>query len=168
MKQNKRTKKTVTPLIMGAIIGAVSMVFAAPVVAQTGFEAPPQQAEVDVSDGELADFAVAMDDLQEVQFEAQTEVNEMVEGSDLDTARFNEIHNALNNPEFDMPEDVTSGERDTYDSLISAIAEIEEAMQADIQTVVTEAGMEVERFNEIAMAVQSDPTLFERLQEYMQ
>jgi hypothetical protein len=155
-------------LLSMVVSGAVSMVFAAPVVAQTGFEAPSQQAEVDVSNGELANFAAAMDGLQEVQLEAQTEVNEMVEGSDLDTARFNEIHNALNNPEFDMPEDVTNGERDTYDSLIRAITEIEQAMQADIQTVVTEAGIEVERFNEIAMAVQSDPTLFERLQEYMQ
>jgi len=147
---------------------ALSMVVVAPVVAQTGFEAPPQQVEVSVSDGELASFADAMGDLQEIQFEAQTEVNEMVESSELDTARFNEIHNALNNPEFDMPADVTDSERDTYDSLIGSIGEVEQSMQADIQTVVSDAGLAVERFNEIAMAVQSDPALFERLQEYMQ
>lgn len=168
MQRARKTRRSVTPLIMGAVIGAVSMIFAAPVVAQTGFEAPPQQAEIDVSDGELASFADAMGDLQEIQFEAQTEVNEMVEGSELDTARFNEIHNALNNPEFDMPADVTDGERDVYESLIGSIGEVEQEMQADIQTVVTDAGLEVERFNEIAMAVQSDPELFERLQEYMQ
>ncbi|TVR91305.1 MAG: DUF4168 domain-containing protein [Spirochaetaceae bacterium] len=168
MQRGRKTKRSVTPLIMGTVIGAVSMIFAAPVVAQTGFEAPPQQAEINVSDGELASFADAMGDLQEIQFEAQTEVNEMVESSELDTARFNEIHNALNNPEFDMPADVTDGERDTYESLIGSIGEVEQAMQADIQTVVSDAGLEVERFNEIAMAVQSDPELFERLQEYMQ
>lgn len=157
-------------------IGTASVVFSAALVAQTAprqapQQAPrqvPQQAQIDVSDDELANFATAMGGLQEIQFAAQSEVNEMVESSELDVVRFNAIHKALNNPEFDMPGDVTEGERETYDSLIGSIGEVEQEMQTNIQTVVTEAGLEVERFNEIAMAVQSDPTLFERLEEYMQ
>lgn len=162
----KDLEKT-TLLARAALLVGMSLLIVAPIMAQTGFEAPPQQIEIEVSDAELESFAGAMGALQEIQFAAQTEVNELVENSTIDTARFNEIHNALNNPEFDMPADITEEERGTYDQVIGTIGEIEREMQADIQDVVVDAGLEVERFNEIAMAVQSDPGLFERLQQHL-
>ncbi len=154
-----------TVLILAAL-------FVTPVAAQQeGFDDPMQQPEapqVDVDSAELDQFADAMNEVQEIQIDSQTRIESEIDASELDQQRFQEIHSAAINPQVEAPEDISDAEQAAYDDLLDDLVNVEQEAQEEMQMAVQDAGLDVERFNEIATAIQQDDELWQRLQERMQ
>lgn len=139
----------------------------APVIYAQNTQATPQQQEnqqIEVSDAELEKFAQAYQGIQVANQEAQREMISVVEDHDLDVKTFNEIHQAkMEN------RNVTASEED-QEKHREAVTEIE-AMQPEIQSnmeeIITNQGLTVERYQEIAIAMQDDPQLQQRLQQIL-
>ena len=55
-----------------------------------------------------------------------------------------------------------------FESAFEQIQEIEEEMEADLTEAIEDEGMDMDRFQEINMAVQQDPELQQRVQQMIQ
>ena len=134
-------------------------------IAQTPQLPQPQETqEVNVSDAELAKFAEAIKTLQSAEQESQKKMIAIVEEQDLDIEKFNEIHQAkMQNLE------VKASEADQQKHQ-KAVAKLE-AMQPEImklmESIITTEGLTMERFQQIAAAMQASPELQQRLQQLM-
>ena len=165
--RNKRLNLT-----MVVTVTAMAALLAAPALAQQeGFQDPMQQPEapqVEVGSAELDQFAEAMNQVQEIQIDSQSRIENQITESELDQQRFQEIHSASINPQIELPDDVSEAEQAAYDELLEQLVEVEQEAQGEMQTAVQDAGLDVQRFNEIATAIQQDDELWQRLQERMQ
>jgi len=167
--------KVTKHLVISTISAFVLSVFlTAPAAAQEAFEgAPspqtPQQApQIEVSESDLDQFARAMAAVQEIQLQAQERIEAQIGESELEELRFQEIHSAALNPQIEMPEDISDAEQEAYEELLDGLVRLEQEAQRDMQNVVQSEGLEVNRFNEIATAVQQDQELFSELQARME
>ena len=117
-----------------------------------------------VSDEELQMFASAMKEIQLVNEEAQTEMIEAVEGTDLSVERFNEIQQQQADPEAK----VAAEDMEKFQASSQAISEIQIKAQQKMQEKIVAQGLSIDRYQEIANIVQSDPKLQEKMQQYIQ
>ncbi len=149
----------------GVLMLAVIFAFAGVglVSAQTG--QPPEPAQ-DVSDAELQQFAVALQSIQDAQQQVQEDMQVIVQDSALGEERFNEIHETVNTTG-DMPADANESEMQDYQMVVQELSEVQQDLQMEMATIVEDAGMEVERFNAIVMAIQQDEELWQRIQQLM-
>ncbi len=141
--------------------------FAIPAEAQ--FQQPPQQQpQVDVSDDELEVFVDASMNAQTVQAESQQEMVAIVNDEGIGVETYNEIMQAQQMGEsvddLDIPEDDVV----KFESAYAQIQEIEEKMQEQLAHAVEDEGMDMDRFQEINMAIQQDPELQQRVQQMIQ
>lgn len=125
---------------------------------------PQETQQIKVSDAELEKFAQAIRTLQSAEQESQKKMIAIVEEQDLDIEKFNEIHQAkMQNLE------VKASEADQQKHQ-KAVAKLE-AMQPEImkmmESIITTEGLTMERFQQIAAAMQSNPELQQRLQQLM-
>ena len=154
-------------LIAGMIAGCFAF-FAMPVDAQ--FQQPPEDAapQIDVSDEELQLFVDASMNAQTVQAASQQEMVAVVDEEGIDVNTYNEIMQAQQMGQ-DMDElDVSSDDLEKFEDAFEKIQVIEQEMEADLTQAIEEEGMEMERFEEINMAIQQDPELQQRVQQMIQ
>ncbi|MBZ9630245.1 DUF4168 domain-containing protein [Salegentibacter sp. LM13S] len=138
------------------------------VVAQTQ-QLPQQQqqtVEVDVSDEELSNFADAYQKIRMVNQQAQQEMAKKVEDSGFDIQRFNEIHQASLDPNAEV--DVTEEEKTKHAEVVAEIEGMQGEFQKEMESAISEEGLDVARYEKIAMALQTDTELQQRLQQLMQ
>ncbi len=129
----------------------------------------PEQPDVDVDldDDEMYNFAEALLEVQLVQQDVQMEAQEMIQGSDIGLERFQEIHLGFSDPSVPEPEDVTDEEQAEYEDVIDDVEEVEVAAQDEMEEIVEDHGMSVDRFNEVAMVATQDPELSNELNQIM-
>ncbi len=155
-----KLKRNVNALLICAGILAGSTAYA-----QTP-QLPQQQEQqkVEVSDAELSKFAKAYQGIQVAEQESQKKMIAAVEEQELEIAQFNEIHQAK------MQNQEVSASKDDLKKHEKAVEKIE-AMQPEIQKnmeeIITSEGLSIERFQQIATAMQADPALQQRLQQIM-
>lgn len=158
-----KSKKIAGLLFAFALFGSAS------VFAQTQQmpQQPQQQAvEVDVSDEELSKFADAYQKIRMVNQEAQQEMAKKVEESGFDIQRFNEIHQASLDPNAEV--EVTEEEKTKHEEVVAEIEGMQGEFQEEMESAISEQGLEIERYEKIAMALQTDTELQQRLQQLMQ
>lgn len=144
------------------LLQAILLLLAAVAVsAQT--RQPPAPAE-SVDDVELEQFAEALQAIQVAQQQVQMDMQEAVQGSTMGEERFNEIHESVNTSG-EVPGDADEAEIQDYQVIVQELSEIQQDLQMEMATIVEDAGMEVERFNAIVMAIQQDESLWQRVQE---
>jgi len=139
------------------------------VMAQTPQQMPQQQqqaVEVDVSDEELSKFADAYQRIRMVNQKAQQEMAKKVEDSGFDIQRFNEIHQASLDPNTEV--DATADEKKKHKEVVAEIESMQGEFQQEMESAISEQGLEVARYEKIAMALQTDTELQQRLQQLMQ
>lgn len=117
-----------------------------------------------VSDKELQMFASALKEIQLVNEKAQTKMIEAVEGADLSVERFNEIQQQQADPEAK----VAAEDMEKFQASAQAISEIQIKAQQKMQEKIVAQGLSIDRYQEIANIVQSDPKLQEKMQQYIQ
>lgn len=149
------------------MIAAVIAFFSLPVQAQ--FQMPPQEApQIEVSDEELELFIDASMNAQTVQMQSQQEMIAIVDEEGIEVNTYNEIMQAQQMGQ--SPEDIGVSESDLekFERANEKIQEVEVRMERDLAQAVEDEGMEMERFQEINMAIQQDPELQQRAQQIIQ
>ncbi len=132
--------------------------------AQTPQLPQQEQQKVEVSDAELTKFAKAYQGIQMAEQESQKKMIAAVEAQDLEIAQFNEIHQAkMQNQE------VTASKEDQkkHERAVETIEALQPEIQKHMEQIITEQGLSLERFQVIAVAMQADTTLQQRLQQLM-
>lgn len=131
---------------------------------------PPQQQQqqqtVEVSDAELEKFVAALQQIQVVSQQAQQEMMQVVENEGMEIQRFNEIHQAAMNPEVEV--ETTTEEEAKHKKIVGELESMQAGIQQRMEKLITDQGFTLERYEQIAMSLQSDPALQQRIQQMMQ
>lgn len=123
-----------------------------------------QQQEVNVTDAELEKFAEAYQGIQVANQDAQKKMIAVVEGEDLEIGTFNEIHQArMQNQQVEA----TDEDLERHARAVEKIEKMQPEIQAEMEEIITDADLTVDRYQQIATAMQNDPQLQQRLQEIM-
>jgi len=129
-----------------ALIGAITMVAQQP----------------DVSDVELAQFADAYVNLQVENQKIEQEMITLIEDEGFDVERFNQIHEANTDPTKDYG--VTEEEKKKHAGVMSKIQEMQPEMEKKAIKGIEDTGLTFEKYQALAMAIQQDQQLQQRLQ----
>jgi hypothetical protein len=124
------------------------------------------QSDEAVSDADLKQFADAFMQVQEVDQQAQQEMVTAVMDKGMTVERFNELFQAQQNPAQEA--DATEEELSNYDEVMDEIMTIQENTQAEMEEKITDAGLTIDRYQEINLALQSSPELQQKLMEHLQ
>ncbi|MCP9201016.1 DUF4168 domain-containing protein [Gramella sp. GC03-9] len=125
----------------------------------------PQQEKIEVSDSELSEFAQVFQQIRMVNQEAQQEMIAVVQEEEFELKRFNEIHQAKMNPQQEI--ETTEAEDKKYKVVVDELQTIQPKYQEKIETVISDSDLSMERYQQLAMALRSDQSLQQRLQEMM-
>jgi hypothetical protein len=135
---------------------------------QDPFQQEQQMADIDVSDEELERFIDVTIGLQEGQMEAQQDMITIVEDEGLTVDSYNEIAQGMQMGQTQEELEVSDEDMEKYETITDLIADIERELDADMEEIINESGMSMDRFQQINMALQQDQELLERAQEMMQ
>ena len=125
----------------------------------------PAPAE-DVSDGELGKFAVVFTETQTLNQQIQQEMMTAVQEEGLEVQRFNEMMEAQQDPNKEL--DASEEEIAMFAAVSQALQKIQQEAQKDIQKVISDNGLTVQRYQSIMMALRNDTDLQQRLREQME
>ena len=95
--------------------------------------------------------------------EAQKDLSEIITKEGMEIARFNTIHQAQMNPQAEA--DLTKEEEKQYDAIIKALNEMQLEFRKEMESMITESGLSVKRYEEIANQLQQDAQLQERVKQ---
>jgi hypothetical protein len=124
--------------------------------------------DIEVSDDEMRNFVEVTMDAQQVQSEAQGEMIALVEESGMTVDRFNEILSSMQQGNSQEDMEVGDEEMETFDGVIAELEVIQKGVEEKIVGHIEDKEMEVERFQEINMALQMDQELQQRYQAIAQ
>ncbi|TVR31115.1 MAG: DUF4168 domain-containing protein [Spirochaetaceae bacterium] len=129
----------------------------------------PQESteQINVDETELAQFVDALQQIEQVQMETQEEMISVLNDLDLSTDRFNELYQAEHNPEFELEQPLSDDEEQRYRMAEQELQGIQEDSQVEMSQVVENQGIDIDRFNEIYVALTQDPELQQRVQDIM-
>ena len=155
-----KMKKIASLLVIFMLMGSMSA------IAQT--QPMPQQpkVEVEVDNQELAKFAEAYQGLRMVNQEAQQKMITVVEDEGFEIQRFNEMYQTSMNPNKEL--DASAEEMKKYKATVQKIEGMQGEFQEKMEEVITDQGFTMERYEKLAMALQTDPEMQQRLQEMLQ
>lgn len=131
------------------------------VSAQTPQMPQPQQQKVEVSDSELSKFANAFQAIRMINQEAQQEMMQTVQEAGMDIQKFNEIHQAAMDPAVEV--EVSAEEQKKHQEITSDLEKMQVTFQEQMEEVIEEQDLTIQRYEQIAMGLQNDPELQERL-----
>ncbi|MEO1134454.1 MAG: DUF4168 domain-containing protein [Cyanobacteria bacterium J06639_1] len=121
---------------------------------------------VEVSDADLEKIAATLTKLQDVEADTQMQISEAIEGQGLTEERFSEISSAKQvSPEAEASAEISPVESEQFDQAMLEIETIDSAAIAQQEEIIKADGFEVEEFNQMLSEIQSDPELFEKVQE---
>jgi hypothetical protein len=132
---------------------------------QMGQQSAP---DVDLSEEEAETFADAIIAAQKVQAGAQQELVSIIEDEGLDIETYQKIAQASQQGQEPADSVIEDGDMEKFDSANESIKEAQQGIQSDVADAVEEAGMEMERFQEINRAVQQDPELQKQIRQKLQ
>ena len=120
----------------------------------------------EITDAELQKFATAFLGMRQVDENARLEISQMIKDHGMEIERFNEIYQAKMDPsaELDLSEQVEK----KYQEISEQIQQMQNEYGKEKENTITDAGMTVERFQQIATQVQNDPELKKRLVSALQ
>jgi len=135
-------------------------------VGVSAFSQVNAQEQVQVSDAELNKIASAFQDIQKVNMEAQQQVMKTVQESGFDANRFNEMYQATASPEKTV--EASDEEKERFGKLMNDIQEMQVGFTQQIEEIISNEGLSMERYQKIAMALQSDSELQGRLRTMLE
>lgn len=127
-----------------------------------------QTTEVDLSDQELEQFVEAIMSAQELQMESQEEMMEIVENEGISVEMYNQISQAQQMGQTEEEIGASAEDMENYNNALEKIMEVEERLEPQMVAAIEESGMDMQRYQEINMAVQQDPALQQRIQQELQ
>lgn len=114
-----------------------------------------------VTDAELNKFATVFQQMRMMDQEIQRKMMQVVEAEEMDIQRFNKLYKANMDPAVDA--NPSKEEQEKYDNIIAEIEKMQVTFQKKMEKTIGESGLTVERYQQIATTLQTDPELQERL-----
>lgn len=152
--------KTTKGLILALLVAA----FSVPAFAQVQSQ-PPAINSDDITDEELKMVVNIADSATHIQEEANLKMKKIVESEGMKFERFQEIVMAQQNPQLAARVEITDDEQTLLEKVQGNLMLVnDEAQQKYIATIENE-GLTVEKFQQIAMAIQSDTEVARRFEE---
>lgn len=137
--------------------------------AQAQFPPPePQQEISEVTDAELQLFVDASVKAQQIQTESQMEMIAIVQEEGLEVDTYNQILQGLQNGQSPDEMEVSSTDVEKFHTASELIGEVEQDMETKLIAAIEDEGLELDRFQQIFMAIQSDPGLQQKMQQMIQ
>lgn len=124
------------------------------------------QEKQQLSDSTLQQFAGALKVVQTMNENVQKEMGEAVIQAGMEVERYQEIAMASQNPDVEV--DMTSEEQQKVEQINKDLQQLQVKVQTEMQTEITKQGLTVERYQELATIIQSDPELMQRFQQILQ
>ena len=157
--------------LKGAAIAALVIGFTAfgtSAVAQQATPPAQQQgaAPQDFSDADLKQFADASSRLMAVQQEGEKTMMGILEEEKLSVEKFNEMAQAHQQQKL-AEVGATPEEMASFNKAAQRMMELQPAMQKDVETAIQKDGMTLEKYEQIMMVYQQDPSLQERVNKLM-
>lgn len=154
--------------LMTTCIAALFILFAGTSV-HAQFEQPAAPQDVpEVTDQELQTFVDASIKAQQIQAEAQMEMIAIVEEEGLEVDTYNKILQGMQTGQSADEMEVSSSDVEKFEVASAQIGEIEQEMEGELIAAIESEGLELNRFQEIFMAVQTDTDLQMKMQELIQ
>lgn len=119
----------------------------------------------DVSDQELNQFVQSYKDVQAANNEAQQDMMKMIEDEGLDVQRFQTIQQASTDPAKEV--DATKKEMAAHKKITNKIQAMQPELEKKMQGIIEDDGLTMDRYQAIAMAIQKDQTLQQKVQSKM-
>jgi len=135
---------------------------------QDPFQQEEQMVDIEVSDDELQQFIDITIEFQEGQMEAQQEMIGIVEDEGMTVDSYNEIAQGMHMGQAQDELEVSESDMEKYNAITELIDEIERELDSEMEDILADAGMSMDRFQQINMALQQDQELLQRAQEMMQ
>ncbi len=127
----------------------------------------PQTTEAtDVSDKELTTFVAAFQQVQVINQQAQQNMAKAVQDEELSIERFNEMKQSEQNPNQEIQG--TTEEMEQFNKANQQIVQIQKQATQSMQKKIEDEGLTIQRYQEIAMALQKSPELQQKIQKMMQ
>ena len=118
----------------------------------------------EVSDAELESFVAALQDVQEIRQDMAEETQQAVGESPLEQKRFEEIYGARQSGG-QQGAGTTEAEDRQFEELMSEIQKIQQQSNEEMVQALEEEDLSVQRFNQIAQAIQQNPELQQEFRE---
>lgn len=125
-------------------------------------------AQIEVSNDELEQFVEISTELQGIQMESQQDMVAIVENEELSLDIYNQIAESRHMEQSDENLDVSAEDLEKYERASEGIAQVEIEVEAEMEEKIEENGMSMDRFREINIAMQQDPEMQQRVQQFMQ
>lgn len=140
--------------------------------AQQGQQNPMSQMQqqvpdVDVSDEEAATFADAAMSAQQVQMQAQKQMMGIIQEEGLDIQTYQKIAQSQQMGQGDSTQ-FSQSEMDKFNAATSSIEELQTEIRDSVTKAIEDAGMEMQRFQNISRAAQQDSALQQQIQQQIQ
>ena len=120
-------------------------------------------AQTDVTDEEVEKFAVTFQKMRMINQEAQKELGEAITEQGMEITRFNTIHQAELDPEAEV--ELTKEEEKKYNAIIKDLNEMQAEFRKEIEDMIKEGGLSIERYEQIGNQLQNDAELQERVRD---
>lgn len=128
-----------------------------------------QSAQPDsITDEELEKFAMVSSELQQVQQESRKKVQDMLSDKEMDMQRFQQIMMSRQNPNMGDSIEVTDQEKETMKEIQPKLQKMQQQSRQELMSIMQEEGLQPQRFQAIARAVQSNPEVMKRFKKIAQ
>ncbi|MBC9794372.1 DUF4168 domain-containing protein [Sinomicrobium weinanense] len=128
----------------------------------TAFAQTAEQKKVEVSDDELGKIATALQGVQQINVQAQQKMMKTVVDKGFEMDRFNELYEASRSPEKNV--DASAEEKEKFGVVMNEMQKMQTGFQKQMEETITKTGISLDRYQEVAMALQTDTDLQKRLQ----
>jgi ribosome-binding ATPase YchF (GTP1/OBG family) len=156
--------KTASLLLIGATF-VISSAFAQGMGQQ---QMPDLPTSDDVSAEELDNFIATISDIEPIQVQLQSGVQQLVQENDLSIERFQQLMMAIQNPQAAQQVEMTDKERQQIQNMQPEISDLQMKAQEQMVEKIESNGMNIQRYQAIMMGAQQDQELMTRLQSALQ
>ena len=126
-----------------------------------------QAPDVDVSDEEAATFADAAMSAQQVQMQAQKQMMGIIQDEGLDVQTYQKIAQSQQMGQGDSTQ-FSDSQMEKFDAATSSIQELQSEIRDSVSKAIEDAGMKMQRFQDISRAAQQDSALQKQIQQQIQ
>jgi len=137
-------------------------------LAQQQMQQPQAATPDDVSDEELAQFAQTLNELEPLQLELQSDIENLVNSENMEMERFQEIMIAMQNPQMADQADISDEEQEKIGKMQPKLVELQMGAQQKMVSVIEDNGLEIQRYRELMLGVQQHQELATRLQSKLE
>lgn len=124
-------------------------------------------APIEVSDAELEEFVEVAVGTLEIQQQTEMQYPQIIQDAGLTIDKFQEISQAQQMGAANEDIDASEEELNAFDKAMDDIHELNEEAQEQVVAHIESESMELERYEEIAMALQQDQELMQKVQQML-